>query len=147
MSLKVTVETSSESETIYAGEHFGRNLKGGDVVCLYGYLGVGKTVFIKGIARAIGIEEREITSASFIIISEHYGKYPLYHIDLYRVYHERDIIDLGIEEYLYTDGITVIEWSERLSEVDCTYRVHLSYLGENKRKIIIVGNANTLTEK
>lgn len=138
MTLTHVVETSDERETIEVGESLGRVLREGDVVCLYGDLGTGKTTLVKGIARALGIEEREITSASFLIISEHHGERSLYHIDLYRV-GEEESMDLGLEDYLDGDGIAVVEWAERLRGWDCTFTVRLRFLDGTKREITILG--------
>jgi tRNA threonylcarbamoyladenosine biosynthesis protein TsaE len=93
---------------------------------------------VKGIASALGINVREITSPSFIIISEHSGSLPLYHIDLYRIAPDRTS-ELGLHEYLYGDGISVIEWAEKAEGEmpdDCI-KVRISYSEENTREIII----------
>ena len=138
MSSRYVIETSDEKETIEAGKKLGRVLRRGDIVCLYGDLGAGKTTFVKGIANALGIEEREITSASFVIISEHYGQSHLYHIDLYRVT-DNGVTDLGLEEYLDGNGISVVEWAERLKGWDCSFSVYLRFIDDTKREIKIVG--------
>ena len=91
--------TNSEEETILFAENFARNLKSGDVVLLSGELGSGKTTFIKGIARAIGIDQDEIKSPSFVIMNLYEGRIPLYHFDLYRLENNEDINDLGFEEF------------------------------------------------
>ncbi|MEC4686282.1 MAG: tRNA (adenosine(37)-N6)-threonylcarbamoyltransferase complex ATPase subunit type 1 TsaE [Nitrospirota bacterium] len=140
MNTKFTVETSNERETINTGERLGRILGKGDIVCLYGDLGAGKTTFVKGIARGLGIEEREITSASFVIIAEHYGRIPLYHIDLYRVSGGDDVQDLGLEEYLDGEGVAVVEWAERLTGWDCSFRVDIKFLDDVRREITISGS-------
>ncbi|GBE02966.1 MAG TPA: tRNA (adenosine(37)-N6)-threonylcarbamoyltransferase complex ATPase subunit type 1 TsaE [Nitrospirae bacterium] len=140
--MRITFETSDETDTIGLAERLGKNLKRGDIVCLYGDLGAGKTTFIKGIARSVDIPEREITSASFVIIAEHYGRYPLYHIDLYRLSDADEAMNTGMDEYLYGDGISVVEWAERLGDYpDCTVEIHIKDIGDKKRKISIKGNA------
>ena len=140
--MRITFETSDETDTIDLAERFGKKLKRGDIVCLYGDLGAGKTTFIKGIARSVDIPEREITSASFVIIAEHYGRYPLYHIDLYRLSDADEAMNTGMDEYLYGDGISVVEWAERLGDYpDCTVEIHIKDIGDKKRKISIKGNA------
>lgn len=133
------IETDSDEETIAAGERLGGILRVGDIVALYGDLGAGKTTFVKGVARALNIGEREIASASFIIISEHSGIMPLYHIDLYRISDDNDIINLGVEEYLGADGIAVVEWAERLKGWEWTFSVNLSYSGDSGRLITVKG--------
>ena len=108
--------SKSEAETKEIGFQLGLRLKPGYVVCLCGQLGAGKTIFVKGIARSLVIDETEVASASFIIIAEHKeGKIPLYHVDLYRI-SEGEIDELGLDEYFSDDGITVVEWAERLGE-------------------------------
>jgi|Deesub1362B_J571_1020462.scaffolds.fasta_scaffold00082_62 tRNA threonylcarbamoyladenosine biosynthesis protein TsaE len=130
-------ETSNEEETLRLGAILGRILDKGDTVLLFGDLGTGKTTFVKGIANAVGIDRREITSASFIIISEHMGRLPLYHVDLYRIEKPLEILDLGLEEYIDSDGIVVIEWADRLNEKLGTVEVKFEYIDENRRGITI----------
>ncbi|GMT47384.1 MAG: hypothetical protein IEMM0007_0950 [bacterium] len=146
MNRKLTVETSNERETINTGERLGRILGKGDIVCLYGDLGAGKTTLVKGIARGLGIEEREITSASFVIIAEHYGRIPLFHIDLYRVSGADDLQDLGLEEYLDGEGVAVVEWAERLSVWDCSFRVDIKFLDDVRREITISGSMERIED-
>jgi len=133
-------QSRNEAETKEIGRRLGRRLKAGDVVCLYGELGSGKTTMIKGIASVVGIAERDIASASFIIIAEYKGTVPFYHIDLYRVEQER-VADLGLQEYLGGDGISVIEWAERAGEEipEESIKVRLNYAGDNSRDIEIEG--------
>ena len=128
-------------ETQDIGFQLGRRLKPGHVVCLYGQLGAGKTVFVKGIARSLDIDEREVASASFIIIAEHEeGKIPLYHVDLYRIQEGRTD-DFDLYEYFSGDGITVVEWAERLGEEipDSAIVVTFTYKEEQLRDIEIKG--------
>lgn len=140
----IEILSSDALQTIRTGESFGRILQPGDSVFIYGDLGAGKTTFIKGIANALDIPENEITSASFVIIAEHYGRYPLYHIDLYRLNREIDTIDLGLEEYIEGDGVAVVEWAERLGDWDCTFKVSISMKNESERIIKIMGDRDRL---
>lgn len=97
------------------GKLIAGNLKSGDIICLFGELGSGKTVLVKGIAEGLGIKGEKIISPSFVLIREHHqGKLPLYHFDLYRLKSPSAILGLGYEEYFYDEGITVIEWADRL---------------------------------
>lgn len=134
------LKSKNEAETKEIGRKLGSRLKTGDVVCLYGELGSGKTTMVKGIASVIGIDEMDITSPSFTIIAEYKGFVPFYHIDLYRVEHER-VADLGLQEYLYGDGISVIEWAERAEKEipDKSIKVQLRYAGDDSREIEIEG--------
>lgn len=127
------------ADTMQLGRRLGRRLKAGDVVCLYGELGSGKTVFVKGIASALGINAREISSASFTIISEHEARIPLYHIDLYRIGSEKELETVGIYDYIGGNGIAVIEWAEKLPEIEGDIKVRIDILSGNKRKIVIEG--------
>jgi tRNA threonylcarbamoyladenosine biosynthesis protein TsaE len=134
------LQSNSDAETRDIGRRIGERLKRGDVVCLYGDLGAGKTTMVKGIASALGISERDITSASFTIIAEYDAGVPFYHIDLYRLTPEQ-IPDLGLHEYLGSDGISVIEWAERAEgEVpDDSIRISLYHKEEDLREIEIRG--------
>ncbi|GBD95784.1 MAG TPA: tRNA (adenosine(37)-N6)-threonylcarbamoyltransferase complex ATPase subunit type 1 TsaE [Nitrospirae bacterium] len=130
----------SEAETREIGRKLGEKLKSGDVVCLYGELGSGKTTMVQGIASAFGISERDITSASFTIIAEYDAGTPFYHIDLYRVT-PGEVPELGLQEYLGSAGISVIEWAERAEgEIpDNSIRVSLNHKEEHSREIEIKG--------
>lgn len=109
----MTFKTYSETETIELGKKIGSFLKKGDVLALEGTLAAGKTYFTKGIAQGLGIKE-EITSPTFTLVSEYYGKLPLYHFDVYRLFSTEEFLDIGGEEFLYGEGVCVIEWSEKI---------------------------------
>ncbi|HDH05269.1 MAG TPA: tRNA (adenosine(37)-N6)-threonylcarbamoyltransferase complex ATPase subunit type 1 TsaE [Nitrospirae bacterium] len=134
------LQSRSEAETREIGRKLGEKLKSGDVVCLYGDLGSGKTIMVKGIASAFGIIERDITSASFTIIAEYDSVPPFYHIDLYRLT-TGEVPELGLQEYMGSQGISVIEWAERAEgEIpDNSIRVSLNYKEEHSREIEIKG--------
>lgn len=136
--------SKAPGETAAFGHKLGSLLKAGDTVCLYGDLGAGKTTFVKGIASALGIPEREITSASFTIVAEHRGKrrgaeLPFYHIDLYRLGDKAHPDSIGLEEYLGKRGVSVIEWAERLENDGCSVSVVFGTITEDEREIIIKG--------
>ncbi|MDP2981952.1 MAG: tRNA (adenosine(37)-N6)-threonylcarbamoyltransferase complex ATPase subunit type 1 TsaE [Candidatus Latescibacter sp.] len=107
--------TNSEGETTALAAAFARTLRSGDVVALTGELGAGKTVFAKGIASALKVEG-EVTSPTFTLINEHRGEVTLYHMDLYRLNSLREMLDIGVEEYLYSDGICLVEWAEKMGK-------------------------------
>ena len=132
--------SKNEDETKDIGRKLGEKLKRGDVVCLYGELGSGKTTMVKGLASVFGIDERDITSASFTIIAEYDEGVPFYHIDLYRVSSE-DISELGLQEYFGGEGISVIEWAERAEGElpETSIKVSLNYTDDNVREIEITG--------
>jgi len=99
------------------GESWAANLAGGEIFALYGVLGAGKTQLAKGLARGLGYRG-DVTSPTFTIVHEYRGgRLPMYHIDLYRIRNEKEAIDIGLEEYLPSDGVTVIEWPERISSI------------------------------
>lgn len=107
----------SPSETIAAGKKIGEKLKAGDIVCLEGDLGAGKTHFVKGIAEALEINSNEVLSPTYTLIHEYEGTLPLYHFDCYRMESPREALEIGAEEYFYGTGICVIEWPERITSL------------------------------
>jgi len=109
--------STSVQETIRIGRLIASRLKPGDIVCLFGQLGSGKTVLTKGIASCFGIDKEDCLSPTFIVVRQHRMKNNLffYHFDLYRVNSVEEILDLGYEEYFYSEGITVVEWADRLN--------------------------------
>lgn len=132
--------SKSAEETRIIGSRLGTLLKSENVVCLYGDLGAGKTTFVKGIAEALGISERDIASASFTIVAEYPGEVPFYHIDLYRLDSSAELEETGIWEYIYSEGISVIEWAERLGDVpDDFIKVKFAIIDDKTRDITIEG--------
>ena len=133
--------TNSPEETLDLGHEFGKALKPGTVVALIGELGAGKTVFTKGIARALGIKEYGyVNSPSFVIVKEYKsGKRPLYHFDLYRLGSSHDLDTVGYEEYFYSDGISVVEWADRAMDIlpEKYITVKFKHAGRNTRSITI----------
>ena len=103
--------TGSYEETERAAAYLAQRLRGGEVIAMYGDLGAGKTAFVRGLARALGIE-RHITSPTFTIVNEYEGRLPLYHFDIYRLSGEDELYDIGFEDYIGSGGVTVIEWAE-----------------------------------
>ncbi|MCI6810210.1 MAG: tRNA (adenosine(37)-N6)-threonylcarbamoyltransferase complex ATPase subunit type 1 TsaE [Spirochaetia bacterium] len=111
----LTFTTKSQEETIALGQKIGSKLKKGDIIAMQGTLAAGKTTITKGIAQALGITDT-ITSPTFCLISEYYGKMPLYHMDVYRLEGGEDFINLGTDDMLYGDGVSIIEWSEKIMD-------------------------------
>jgi tRNA threonylcarbamoyladenosine biosynthesis protein TsaE len=137
MTTSPSVETRSPEETIEFGRRIATELRAGDVVALTGELGAGKTCLVKGIALGLGIVQ-DVTSPTFTIIHEYRGgRFPLYHVDLYRLDSAQQVIAIGIEEYLRRDGVTLIEWAEKIEELlpKHTKRVRIEVVGENARRI------------
>ncbi|MBR6542700.1 MAG: tRNA (adenosine(37)-N6)-threonylcarbamoyltransferase complex ATPase subunit type 1 TsaE [Anaerotignum sp.] len=109
-------ETYSPVETEAFGETLGREAKAGQVYCLSGDLGVGKTVFTKGFAKGLDITEH-VTSPTFTIINEYEGRLPLYHFDVYRISCEEEMEDTGYEDYFYGEGVCLVEWAELVKDL------------------------------
>ncbi len=111
----LTFTTKTSEETIELGKRIGSKLQKGDVIAMQGPLAAGKTTITKGIAQALGIDDT-ITSPTFCLISEYYGKMPLYHMDVYRLDGTEDFINLGTDDMIYGDGVSIIEWSEKIMD-------------------------------
>jgi tRNA threonylcarbamoyladenosine biosynthesis protein TsaE len=139
--------TASADETVSLGTKIGALLKAGDIITLHGSLGCGKTTIVKGIARALEIEE-EITSPSFTLISEYEGRLPLYHMDLYRIDSVEEFELLGAEELLYGNGVSIIEWAEKIDQllppscISITFRIE----HDGRRDIRIDGLQEELSQ-
>ena len=133
----IEVLSKNQDQTLKLGKKISSQLKAGDIVCLFGDLGSGKTTLVKGIAQGLGIEADLVNSPTFVLLNIYEGKLPLYHFDLYRLEEVQEILALGYEEYFYGDGITVVEWAERLEHLmpEEYWRVELLHRGENHRLI------------
>jgi tRNA threonylcarbamoyladenosine biosynthesis protein TsaE len=131
----------SEAETMALAKRLGEQAKPGDIICLYGDLGAGKTHFVKGYAEAFGISRDEISSPTFNLIQEYRGNdgMNLYHFDCYRLESISEALEIGAEEYFYGDGVSIIEWPERISELlpDDVIRVTITIINRNSRLINI----------
>ena len=136
----LTFTTKSQEETIALGQKIGSKLKKGDIIAMQGTFAAGKTTITKGIAQALGITDT-ITSPTFCLISEYYGKMPLYHMDVYRLEGGEDFINLGTDDMLYGDGVSIIEWSEKIEELlpSETIRVTLQIQKDGSREIAVEG--------
>jgi tRNA threonylcarbamoyladenosine biosynthesis protein TsaE len=132
-----SVITSSPEQTRRIGEMLGARLGPGDTVCLYGDLGAGKTSLSYGIALGLEVRTQYITSPTFTFVNEYEGRAPFYHIDLYRLKDPGELENIGFEEYVDSDGVTVIEWAERAEDALPVERlsVYLSYINEGSREI------------
>lgn len=121
-----TIETVSENETFEAGKRTAFKAKPGDIYCLDGDLGAGKTVFAKGFAEGLGIKE-PVTSPTFTIIKEYpEGRLPLYHFDVYRIGDPSEMEAIGYEEYFFGEGVCLVEWSELIEELIPESAVHIT---------------------
>ena len=131
-----SIITKSEKETNKVAANFAKTCKKGDVVLLFGDLGAGKTVFSKGFVSAFS--KSAVTSPTFTIINTYEGKIPVYHFDLYRIEDEGELDLIGILDYLYGDGICLIEWPERAPNAfpKNSKKVEIKKRGDNVREII-----------
>jgi len=133
--------TRSEPETVALAAALGEGFRGGEVVLLSGELGTGKTAFVRGLARGLGIDPDEVTSPTFVLLTSHPGRLVLHHADLYRLRGDGDDRELGLEELPGPRGVLAVEWAERLSLVPWPrpVRVSLEHAGEDARTIRIEG--------
>ncbi len=113
---KMIIETYSQDETEKIGYDTAIKALPGQIYCLSGDLGVGKTVFTRGFARGLGIDEH-ITSPTFTIINEYEGRLPLYHFDVYRVADPEEMDYIGCDEYFFGNGVCLIEWAELIEDI------------------------------
>ncbi|MDI6786533.1 MAG: tRNA (adenosine(37)-N6)-threonylcarbamoyltransferase complex ATPase subunit type 1 TsaE [bacterium] len=131
--LKIITKSTQETKNI--GKKLSKFLKIGDILILVGDLGSGKTTFVQGIAKGLQINNR-VYSPSFTIINEYPKKIPLYHIDLYRLDKIEEILSVGIEEYLWGNGIAIIEWGEKIKElIDSYMEINFCFIKENIRSL------------
>jgi tRNA threonylcarbamoyladenosine biosynthesis protein TsaE len=125
------------------GKRLGTLAQGGEIVGLIGELGAGKTCFARGVAMGAQVgKEAWVRSPSFTLINEYQGRLPVYHIDLYRVGNQAEIEGLNLREYLYSDGISLIEWFEYLpaAELDEYLTVRIAHAGKHQREIVFTAH-------
>lgn len=137
--------SNSSEDTKKIAYEFSKSLKSGDVVCMYGEMGAGKTAFVQGLAEGLGIDE-PITSPTFTIVNEYYGRLALYHFDVYRIGEADEMYEIGYDEYIDGDGVSVIEWPQLIDELLPNERYNITiakdYTAKNDdyRKITIEEN-------
>ena len=120
------IETFSAEETYKIGEQMGREAKAGDVLCLLGDLGVGKTVFTQGFAAGLGITE-PVSSPTFTIVQTYdEGRIPFYHFDVYRIGDVEEMDEVGFDEYVSGEGVSLIEWANLIEEILPENRVNIT---------------------
>ena len=131
--------TQSVEETIIYGEKLGALVNSGDVICLTGNLGTGKTHFVKGFAKGLKIED-SITSPTFTIVNEYQGRLKLNHFDVYRVSDPEEIENIGFDEYIFSSAVSIIEWANLIEELipEESLRINIIKVpkkGDNYREI------------
>jgi tRNA threonylcarbamoyladenosine biosynthesis protein TsaE len=134
----MTFETRGQEETIELGIRLGKVLTKGTIIGFFGDLGSGKTTLIKGVAKGLGVDEL-VKSPSFVVVTEYKGKLPVYHIDLYRIANSNELPEIGFEQYLYGEGISLVEWAERAGNLlpPDTVKIKFEIINHNQRKITI----------
>ena len=139
--------TRSPGETRKLGRSLGELAAPGDIFLLVGKLGAGKTCLTQGIARGLGIKE-SVLSPSFVLVRELKGRVPLYHIDLYRLDRLEEISELGLDEYLFGNGLTVVEWASKGIEVlpEEHLLIEIEYLVDDERRTKISANGKRYEE-
>lgn len=119
------------------GRRMGQVCRGGEVLALSGELGAGKTLFIKGVAAGLGVANPdEVVSPSFVILREHKGRVPLYHLDFFRLENPRELMELGLDEYFYGPGVTAMEWADKFPGMLPGERldIKIEIVGEEERR-------------
>lgn len=139
--MRLEFHTNSSEETIQLGKIIGTHLKKGDIIAMQGTLAAGKTTITKGIAEALEIKDT-ITSPTFCLISEYEGKMPLYHMDVYRLDGGEDFINLGVEDFMYGNGVSIIEWSEKVMDElpKKTIILKLEPIEDSTKRIVTIEN-------
>jgi tRNA threonylcarbamoyladenosine biosynthesis protein TsaE len=138
-----TVVSKSARQTMSWGKKLGKLVQGGEIIGLVGELGAGKTCFVRGFAEGIGVgKDAWVRSPTFTLINEYNGRLPVYHIDLYRVGERGQQDGLNLREYLYGDGVSLIEWFEYLpaDEVDEFLAIKIAHLGGARRQLVFAAH-------
>ena len=147
------VVTESPHQTVRLGALLGEILPPGFFIALVGSLGAGKTLLAKGLARGLGVEDiREVTSPSFVLVNEYRGRFPVYHLDLYRLDSYAEVEGIGWDEFLSGPGVTLVEWADKVGEdlPEERIEVHLQWRGEERRRLVFLGKGGkgrTLVEE
>ena len=133
--------THSAEQTRRMGARLGQLFVGGEVICLTGELGTGKTCLVQGMGLGLEIQDR-VTSPTFTLVNEYRGgRLPLYHVDLYRIVDAKAALTFGLDDYLYGDGVCAIEWAKRVKEIwpDEHILISLRHIDETKRGLTLRG--------
>lgn len=116
--LKAHIDLPTEASTERLGFMLGKQCRAGDVICLDGDLGAGKTTLVQAMARGAGVSDREyVCSPTFALLHEYAGRVPIYHMDFYRVGSDQEIVELGLEDYFYKNGLVLVEWYVRVQDI------------------------------
>lgn len=137
MTLRLNITSHNESETVALAKKLVPLFRPGDLVVLKGELGAGKTVFVRGLAEALGLNREAVNSPSFTIVNEYPGERPLYHLDLYRIDDPTELEEIGWDEYLQRPGLVVVEWGDKAGHhlPSQYYVISFRIIDENTREI------------
>ncbi|MDD5348271.1 MAG: tRNA (adenosine(37)-N6)-threonylcarbamoyltransferase complex ATPase subunit type 1 TsaE [Candidatus Omnitrophica bacterium] len=140
----IELTSHSVAETLSIGRAIARHASSGDIVCLTGGLGSGKTVLTKGICAGLGVDKDEVISPTFVLLRQYDGRLPLYHFDLYRLRTPEDIVNIGYEEYVYGAGVSVIEWADRMGSLTPKefLKVDLSVRNRTQRRLAFTAHGS-----
>lgn len=143
----ITIDTHSADQTRALGQQIGQATQPGDLLLLVGELGAGKTCLTQGIARGMGIDSY-VRSPTFVLATEHSGRLMLYHIDLYRLDRIDEIQDIGIDEYVESEGVCVVEWADKAIAVFPKEHlsIELEHTGEDSRTLTLTAHGSRYTE-
>lgn len=143
--MSIELVSSGYQDTLAIAARFARVLHRGDIICLAGDLGAGKTAFVKGLATGLGLREAHVHSPTFTLMNIYQGKIPLYHFDLYRIA-SQDLWSLGYEEFFYGQGITAVEWSERLENLmpKDFWSIRIVHTGQDTRQLVLAATGDSL---
>ena len=135
---RTSLTAATPEQTATAGEALGRTLGPGDVVALYGELGAGKTCFVQGLVRGLGVTT-QATSPTFVLVNEYRGRLPVHHVDAYRTGSLTELMDLGLLDLFGGDGVTLLEWADRAEPLlpARAIRVRIEGLGDEPRAVMI----------
>lgn len=135
---KLIFKSVSAGETINFGERLGKLLAPGHVIALLGELGAGKTTMVKGIVQGLGVTDRRaVKSPTFALVHRYEGRMPVYHFDAYRLESTQEMLDIGSDEMIYGDGVSIIEWADRVTEClpESYLKITIIVISGNERNI------------
>ncbi|MCH5211444.1 MAG: tRNA (adenosine(37)-N6)-threonylcarbamoyltransferase complex ATPase subunit type 1 TsaE [Oscillospiraceae bacterium] len=128
----IEYESYSYDDTAQIAAEFADTLNGGEFIAMYGDLGAGKTAFVQGLAKALGITQH-VTSPTFTIVNEYEGRLPLYHFDVYRIADPDEMYEIGYEDYLDAGGVCIVEWAELIEELFPEDYIKISILKDDEK--------------
>jgi len=142
--------SNSPADTTKFGKKIGGQIKEGSVICLTGELGCGKTLLTRGICSGLGVPHRQVNSPTFIMINEYRGRLPVFHLDMYQIGTEEEVIELGIMDYLFRarSGVMIVEWAEKILSLlpDNILRINFEFVSPRKRHLELIAGGERFEE-